>query len=106
MTTPTMTCRVCGRAMFPFDADGSINADHDLCDAIIRDASRPSLIPSGIGTRAWSSGEDERLQAEYRRRTEVTTAPTFERTTFWCEYHGIRHEKDAHAKMKHGEDWR
>lgn len=64
-------CRVCGRATCPFNADGSINTDHDLCDAIIRDASRPSLIPAGTGTRAWFDGEDSRLQAEYRRRTEA-----------------------------------
>lgn len=25
---------------------------------------------------------------------------------YWCEYHGFRHENDAHAKMRRGEDWK
>lgn len=45
-----------------------------------------------------------------RRRGPHSDAPQyaepFESTTMWCEYHGIRHSKDAHAKMKRGEDWR
>lgn len=64
-------CRVCGRFTFPFNEDGSINHDHDLCSDIIAEASRPHIIPSGIGTRAWCDGEDDRLRAEYRRRASI-----------------------------------